>query len=443
MRTNLKVERMLHKIIILGLASISIIGCSTLSPQNAEMTSEGFTPLVRIDPIPETQQLISKEKFAEADGYLTYFMDFDYVKEDPEAIRLQKFIQDTRDDWLYKIKKFNKGLIDGESDEPAGEVAAVISDFTGLGDLRDLGVEGKKFIQGQEVNKVNLALASFGTGALAASIVTAGASTTTKPALSFLKMTNKAGKMPEWLGKFLIGSASNPANAKNTEQLSSLLSSLHGLYKTAGARTTLELLAKSESHQDFQRLARFGKSFGNRTPTLVKLAGNDAISIFQCHPDIPKKLYLEASSFGPDGLKALEKSGNAKFQTFLNAENTARRRMTNFEMNLASSGTKAIVLGNDFVKRDYLFNPKFIDGTGRSNIERMKFGMAPIGKDGNPINLHHMKQQMNGLLVEMSATEHREYSELLHRYSRVSEIKRDDFDLLRSAYWKMRAKDFE
>lgn len=125
------------------------------------------------------------------------------------------------------------------------------------------------------------------------------------------------------------------------------------------------------------------------------------------------------------------------------AENPPRRRMTNSEMEIINSGLKIKFAGNDFIKRDELFDPKETDGAGRSNVERMREGLAPLGKDGHPINLHHMKQQNNGVIVEASHTEHKNNSGSWHRYSRISEIDREKFNYrIRPAYWKERSKDF-
>jgi hypothetical protein len=125
------------------------------------------------------------------------------------------------------------------------------------------------------------------------------------------------------------------------------------------------------------------------------------------------------------------------------AESPPRRRMTNSEMVIVYSGLKIKFAGNDFIKRDELFYPKKTDGAGRSNVERMREGLAPLGKDGNPINLHHMKQQNNGIIVEASHTEHKDNSGSWHRYSRISEIDREKFNYrTRPAYWKERSKDF-
>ncbi len=69
-------------------------------------------------------------------------------------------------------------------------------------------------------------------------------------------------------------------------------------------------------------------------------------------------------------------------------------------------------------------------------------GKAPIGDDGKTINLHHLKQQKNGIIVEMTQTEHRKSSKILHRYSKKSEIDRKEFDKFRKEYWKKRVIDY-
>ena len=425
---------------------IVLIGIWLVKPGEEPTTEDDFSNLVRINPVPQVQELVQQEKFAEANDYLSYFMDYDYVNQDPQAIQLHSEIQDTRDDWLYKLKKTNSGFWTGESDETEGQVAAVVSDFLVIGDIRDLGREGKNFIEGKDVDEVTAALSGVGVVAAGAALVTAGTAATAKPAVSFLKMANKAGKMPKWLGKYLVESAEIAKKTKNLDHVAGLFSDIQGLYKTAGAHSTLELLGKSKNLDDFRRLAKFGNAFGAKTSTLLKIAGDDAITVYQRFGNASKNTFLEASTFGNDGVKAFEKHGSEKFQKFLETEKTsnARRRMTNLEKQIVESGRKAKFSGQDFIKRDELFESTFVDATGRSNVDRMKQGLAPLGKDGNPINLHHMKQQSSGIIAEVSHTEHKEYSDVLHRYAgkNESEIDRADFDKLRSAYWKDRVKEF-
>lgn len=423
------------KVLLIGTLALHLSGCASTEEDN-------FSNLVRINPVPQAQQFVQQEKYAEANNYLSYFMDYDYVKEDPEATQLYKHIQDTRDNWMYKLKKVNSGFWVGESDETEGEVAAVVSDFLVIGDIRDLGKEGKNYIQGKEVDNVTMALAAVGLVATGATLVTAGTAVAAKPSISFLKMANKAGKMPNWLGKWLIESAEIAKKTKKLDHISSVFSDIQELNKTAGARTTLELLAKSESLDDFHELAKFGNKFGTKTSTLLKVAGDDAITISKRMENVPKEAILEAGTFGRDGIKSLEKYGAEKFQEF---PSSLGRRMTNLEKEFSESGIKTKFSGRDFIKRDYLSDSKYVDATGMSKKERMTLGLAPIGKDGNPINLHHMKQQNNGVIVELSQTEHKKYSDILHRYAGrgESEINREEFNELRSAYWKERAKHLE
>lgn len=407
-----------------------------------------FSRLVRIDPIPQTQELVQQQKFVEAEDYLSYFMDYDYVNQNPQAGQLLTDIQAMRDGWLYNLKKTNSGFWSGDSDEINGQVTAVVSDFMLIGDLRDLGREGKNYIVGNDVDKVTAALSGMGVLATGAALVTAGTMVTAKPVVSFLKMSNKAGKMPKWLGASLVESAEIARKTNRIDHVSGLFSDIHGLYKTAGARPTLELLGKSKNIEDFRQLAKFGRTFGRKTTTLLKVVGDDAGHIYHRLDNVSKETYLDASTFGRDGVRVLDKYGEVRFEKFIEAKDggsVARRRMTNFEKGIVDSGRKTNFYGQAFIKRDELITPKLIDGSGKSNIERMRAGFAPLGEDGNPINLHHMKQQDKGTITEISQTEHQQYTNILHRYlgRNESEIYRDEFNQLRSAYWMDRSKDFE
>ena len=113
--------------------------------------------------------------------------------------------------------------------------------------------------------------------------------------------------------------------------------------------------------------------------------------------------------------------------------------MTKTEMQLLESGERSVFFKREIVKRNHIFD------ANQSNIERMKQGLAPVGKDGGPVNLHHMKQQSNGIIVEVSDEEHKGLFQTLHRYAGKGESEVDhgnDWNTFRSAYWKERAKDF-
>ena len=99
--------------------------------------------------------------------------------------------------------------------------------------------------------------------------------------------------------------------------------------------------------------------------------------------------------------------------------------------------------GKLVAQRNSTFFPHVKDALGRSNIERMKQGLAPLGKDGKAVELHHLKQEDNGIIIELTSREHNTNSKILHRYKQVSEIDRNTFNKFKKQYWKERSKDFE
>ena len=84
--------------------------------------------------------------------------------------------------------------------------------------------------------------------------------------------------------------------------------------------------------------------------------------------------------------------------------------------------------------------------TGRSNLELMSAGRAPIGNDGFPVQLHHVLQTESGPMVEIRETTHEEYSRILHGLGVKGASFRNDplldkqYSNFRRQYWKWRAE---
>lgn len=86
-----------------------------------------------------------------------------------------------------------------------------------------------------------------------------------------------------------------------------------------------------------------------------------------------------------------------------------------------------------------------VDPKGRTSLELMQRGLAPVGPDGKPLNLHHTIQTQNGPLAEVTQTFHQQNTKVIHinQQSTPSGIQRTNvFDTWRSDYWKQRAKEF-
>jgi exonuclease VII large subunit len=99
--------------------------------------------------------------------------------------------------------------------------------------------------------------------------------------------------------------------------------------------------------------------------------------------------------------------------------------------------------GVTFYCNDSQIDPDQTDAKGRTNLQRMEQGLAPIGEDGLPMNLHHMLQRENGPIIELSESTHQQNSQALHINSGSdipSGIHRGAFGVLKKAYWQKRAR---
>jgi len=110
----------------------------------------------------------------------------------------------------------------------------------------------------------------------------------------------------------------------------------------------------------------------------------------------------------------------------------------------SSAWTRAEVNGTRVYQRDDLINPNLTDKLGRTNLQRMQQGLAPLGPDGKSINLHHMLQTADGPLAEVTQTFQETYSKTIHINPNTipSGINRPEFDTWRSNYWMKRANVF-
>ncbi len=83
------------------------------------------------------------------------------------------------------------------------------------------------------------------------------------------------------------------------------------------------------------------------------------------------------------------------------------------------------------------------DPYGQTNLERAEQGLAPLDQEGRPYELHHVQQQSEGMLAELTRDEHRAagIDRVLHDPGKTSEIDRAEFDKTRADHWRARAAE--
>ena len=86
---------------------------------------------------------------------------------------------------------------------------------------------------------------------------------------------------------------------------------------------------------------------------------------------------------------------------------------------------------------------KFVDEFGRTNLQRMQNGLAPIDSaTGKAFELHHIGQKMDSTLAILTKAEHMQggNNTIWHTFGSSSEIDRTIFDSQRKEFWKAMAE---
>lgn len=78
-----------------------------------------------------------------------------------------------------------------------------------------------------------------------------------------------------------------------------------------------------------------------------------------------------------------------------------------------------------------------VDEFGRTNLQRMANGVAPLDANGKTYELHHIGQEADATLAILTQTEHD--NAVLHGFKTISEIDRNAFRTQRQNFWKTMA----
>ncbi len=283
--------------------------------------------LTRVDPLPQTRELVAAGHYAEAADYLAFFMDYPYVQQDPAAQVLHEEIEQVRGSMGYQARKLQEGLVSGTSDEGIGQAAGVATDLFVIGDLRDLTRQAIRWKNGEDVDEVVTALAAIGVAASAiqlassaATVASAGAAapaaaaaTGIKTGTSVLKAARKLGKLPPWLGKAVIGEAQALKRTRNLEPISGLFTDVATLASTRGG---LQLLSHTTDASSLRRMARLSEVFGEHSATLYRLGGDLAVGLSQRAARLGPDTIRLAATFGRGGLRTLDRLGAVRFAKY-------------------------------------------------------------------------------------------------------------------------------
>jgi hypothetical protein len=206
---------------------------------------------------------------------------------------------------MQAVADFGHGLVAGDRESGAAFAGALVGDVTGYGDLRDLALEGRKWLGGEGADPTVLAIAAAGLAISAATWVSLGGTLPARNGLSAVKAASKARLLSPLLTANLTraaaGAIDRPAltaslAAASRFDIAAARVAAGGIVKPAamarfatlgqdagtvyartGQRGLRQVLSIADDAGDIGKAAKLGAAKGSTTRAILKLLGRGAL----------------------------------------------------------------------------------------------------------------------------------------------------------------------
>ena len=199
--------------------------------------------------------------------------------------------------YLHKSEDFFKGFFSGKANNGAELAGTITSDFTVVGDVRDIYKEGKHYINNEDYDKFTLSLSLIGLGLTGATVVSLGASAVPKAGVSILKAAKKSRALTKGFSKTVakrldksvdlkvlknidfssISSikSSSKAFAKsiNLKPIESLFKDLNKIKKNSSTVQTIKILKYVDNEKDLAKAIKVTNKYKKSSLAVFKTLG--------------------------------------------------------------------------------------------------------------------------------------------------------------------------
>ncbi len=210
---------------------------------------------------------------------------------------------------LRNTGNFFEGFITGDGSDSAAFAGAITSDLTVIGDIRDIGTEGSKFVAGEDYSQVVLGLSVVGLAVTAGTVASGGGGLPARVGVSLLKVAKKAGTMTKKftaeLGTLVSRAVNFPALRKTLDDVSladpvatrraigtyadnvkaaelfPVLSRMDDMRSAVGPAETVRLMRYVETTKDLENVAGMTKTLGTKTRGIIALTGKTSLRAFK------------------------------------------------------------------------------------------------------------------------------------------------------------------
>ena len=248
----------------------------------------------------EILKALNSKKIDDAKSFLD-LAKYLNVDINSSIIKLYNKEQEPLNKSIRQTKEFFKGFISGKSESSSALAGSVVSDFTLVGDVRDLYKEGGAYLKGQDYNKITLYLSAIGVALSGATVVSLGASAPIKVGASTLKSANKSAKLSKGFVKVLDKKLSKSVDLKilkqidfssfnsikkgskalyksiNLKPIEALLKDINKIKKNSSTIDTIRVLKYIDNEQDLRRVVKLSSKYKKNTKSVLKVLGKGAL----------------------------------------------------------------------------------------------------------------------------------------------------------------------
>ncbi|NPA27674.1 MAG: hypothetical protein GXN91_01310 [Epsilonproteobacteria bacterium] len=199
------------------------------------------------------------------------------------------------------LKDFATGFIMGEAKNGYSLAGSITSDFTLVGDIRDLYKEGGKYLNNEEYDKFILTLSIIGVGLSVTTITSLGASAPLKVGASVLKIAKRSKFLTKRFSRVLIIKLNRSVdlrilkrvdissfnsirrnskafiNSINLAPIKPILKDVNTLYKQSSLMGSLRVLKYIDNEKELARAVKLSNRYKKQTPVVIKVLGKSAL----------------------------------------------------------------------------------------------------------------------------------------------------------------------
>ena len=192
-----------------------------------------------------------------------------------------------QDTILHDLKDFGYGFLTGDAKNSKQLAGAIASDFTVIGDIRDITREGEKYLQNRPYDEFVLGISIVGVGLTLTTISSAGSTTPLKVGASILKVAKRTGKLTKSFTKTIMTKLSKTYDKRllkkmdfksiNFEPIKPIFKNLNKIEKNTSYSDTLYLLKYIKDEKDLTKVTKLSQKYGKNTKAVLKVLGESAL----------------------------------------------------------------------------------------------------------------------------------------------------------------------